>query len=67
MQPIYLVLDAVDEIKARDELLDHFLVLTTSRIYVLVISRKLPHIQKMITASQLEITGSTKDLKTYIY
>ncbi|KAJ5788731.1 ankyrin repeat-containing protein [Penicillium paradoxum] len=67
VQPIYLVIDAVDEIKLPGEILDHCLALATSGIYVLVTSRKLPHIQKkMITASQLEITGSTHDLKTYI-
>lgn len=67
VQPIYLVLDAVDEVKVPGELLDHCLDLATSGIHVLVTSRNLPHIQKkMITASQLEITGSTKDLKTYI-
>jgi hypothetical protein len=67
VQPIYLVLDAVDEMKNPNELLGCCLDLTKSGIQVLVTSRNLRFIQKkMTTASELEITGSTKDLKLYI-
>ncbi|KAJ5709645.1 hypothetical protein N7493_009936 [Penicillium malachiteum] len=66
-QPIYLVLDGVDEMKDPTKLLNCCLELAESGIQVLVTSRKLPHIEKkMKTATQLEIAGSTDDMKLYI-
>jgi hypothetical protein len=66
-QPIYLVLDAVDEMKDSTTLLNCCLDLAQSGIQVLVTSRKLPHIEKkMSAASQLEISGSADDMKLYI-
>lgn len=67
VQPIYFVLDGIDEMKCPNELLDCCLGLAKFGIQVLVTSRKLPFIQKkMATASQLEISGDEKDLKLYI-
>ncbi|XHF99509.1 hypothetical protein AWENTII_003010 [Aspergillus wentii] len=67
VRSMYMVLDGVDEMKSPNELLACCLDLARSGIQVLVSSRSLPFIQKkMTTASQLEVTGSTNDLKVYI-
>lgn len=66
-QPVYVVLDAIDEMKNPNELLDCCLDLTKAGIQVLITSRNLPFIQKKLaTASQLEVTGNPRDIKLYI-
>ncbi|KAJ5716625.1 ankyrin repeat-containing protein [Penicillium malachiteum] len=67
LQPVYLILDAVDEMKDASELLNHLSKCADSGLHVLVTSRYLPHIQaKMSTATQLEITGDRDDLVLYV-
>lgn len=66
-QQIYLVLDAVDEMKSSDEILKHCVDLSKSGIQVFISSRHIPHIKKnMSTADQLAILGNSRDLKLYI-
>ncbi|KAL5000855.1 ankyrin repeat-containing domain protein [Aspergillus recurvatus] len=66
-KPMYLVLDAVDELRDPAPLLSHITTLVSSGINVLITSRDLPHIRKnMKPATHLEITSNLDDLKVYI-
>lgn len=66
-QKIYLLLDAVDEMKSSDEVLRHCVDLSNFGIQVLISSQNIPHIEKnMSTADQLAILGNSRDLKLYI-
>ncbi|KAE8555567.1 hypothetical protein TMatcc_002826 [Talaromyces marneffei ATCC 18224] len=66
-QPIYLVLDGLDELKTPNELLWHILELVKSDIHILITSRDLPQIRKkMNTAIQLDIEPTESDLRLYV-
>lgn len=67
VQPIYLVVDGLDEFKTSNELLVHILELAESEIHILVTSRDLPQIRKkMGTAIQLGIKPTDSDLRLYV-
>lgn len=67
VQPIYLVLDGLDELKTPNELLGHILQLAESEIHILITSRDLPQIRKkMGTAIQLDIKPTDSDLRLYV-
>ncbi|KAL3454105.1 ankyrin repeat-containing domain protein [Aspergillus insuetus] len=66
-QPIYLVVDALDELRDPTALLSHLMTFASSGINVLVTSRDLPHIRKkMKIATQVEIASDPGDLKVYV-
>ncbi|KAL3490044.1 ankyrin repeat-containing domain protein [Aspergillus germanicus] len=66
-QPIYLVVDALDELRDPTALLSHLLTFASSGINVLVTSRDLPHIRKkMKLATQIKIASDPGDLKVYV-
>lgn len=66
-QQVYLILDALDEIKAQNEFLGHILTLVESGTQVLLTSRDLVSIrQKMNSASQVQIQADKSDLEFYI-
>ncbi|KAL4737141.1 hypothetical protein BDV11DRAFT_161004 [Aspergillus similis] len=65
--PMYLVLDAVDELREPTPLLSNITNLVSSGLNVLIMSRDVPHIRKKMTlATHLEIHSSPSDLKVYI-
>ncbi|KUL83144.1 hypothetical protein ZTR_10995 [Talaromyces verruculosus] len=67
VQPIYLVVDGLDEFKTPNELLVYILELAESEIHILVTSRDLPQIRKkMGTAIQLGINPTDSDLRLYV-
>lgn len=67
VQPIYLVVDGLDELKTPNELLGHILELAKSEIHILVTSRDLPQIRKKLdTAIQLDIKPTDSDLRLYV-
>lgn len=64
---IYLVLDAVDELREPTSLLSHITNLVPSGISLLIMSRDVPHIRKKMTlATHLEVDSDPGDLKVYI-
>ncbi|KAL4971954.1 ankyrin repeat-containing domain protein [Aspergillus desertorum] len=66
-KPMYLVLDAVDELRDPAPLLSHIATLVSSGINVLITSRDVPHIRKKMTlATNLEVESNPDDLKLYI-
>ncbi|KAL4816194.1 ankyrin repeat-containing domain protein [Aspergillus spinulosporus] len=66
-RPMYLVLDAVDELREPTSLLSHITNLVSSGINVLIMSRDVPHIRKKMTlATHFEVDSNPSDLKVYI-
>lgn len=66
-KPMYLILDAVDELKDPIPLLSEIKTLVSAGINVLITSRDLSHIRKnMARARMLEVKSNPKDLKLYI-
>jgi hypothetical protein len=66
-QPIYLVVDALDELRDPTTLLSPLLTFASSGMNVFVTSRDLPHIRKkMKIATQVEIASDPRDLKVYV-
>jgi hypothetical protein len=66
-QPIYLVVDALDELRDPTALLSHLLTFASSGITVFATSRDLPHIRKkMKVATHVEIASDPGDLKVYV-
>ncbi|KAL4784159.1 ankyrin repeat-containing domain protein [Aspergillus varians] len=66
-KPIYLILDAVDEMKDPIPLLSQIKSLVSAGVNVLITSRDLPHIRKNMTlARMLKVRSNPKDLKLYI-
>ncbi|CBF83993.1 hypothetical protein AN2797.2 [Aspergillus nidulans FGSC A4] len=64
---IYLVLDAVDELREPTSFLSHITNLVPSGINLLIMSRDVPHIRKKMTlATHLEVDSNPGDLKVYI-
>lgn len=67
VQPIYMVVDGLDELKSPHELLTHILELAKSKIHILTTSRDLPQIRKkMGSAMLLEIKPTNSDLRLYV-
>ncbi|KAL2815214.1 ankyrin repeat-containing domain protein [Aspergillus cavernicola] len=67
VQPIYLVLDALDELRDPTGILSHILTLVASGINVLLTSRDLPHIRKKVQrATHFQVDSNPGDLKLYI-
>ena len=67
VQPIYMVLDGLDELKTPNELLAQIPELANSEIQILITSRDLPQIRKKIGAAiQLAIRPSDSDLRLYV-
>ncbi|KAL2865966.1 ankyrin repeat-containing domain protein [Aspergillus lucknowensis] len=66
-QPIYLILDALDELRDPIELLIHISTFISAGINVLVTSRDLPHIRKkMRLATHFEVESNPEDLRLYV-
>jgi hypothetical protein len=66
-QSIYLVVDALDELRDPTAILSHLLSFVAAGINVLITSRDLPYIRKkMRLATHVEIASDPGDLKVYV-
>ncbi|KAI9372816.1 ankyrin repeat-containing domain protein [Aspergillus egyptiacus] len=67
VKPIYLVVDALDELRDPIAFISNLQTLISTGVNILVTSRDLPHIRKsMKLAAQFKVTSSPEDLRLYI-
>jgi hypothetical protein len=66
LQPIFLVIDAVDELDKLGTLLAHIQPLVDGMAHILITSREIPEMKKFPNALQIEAKPGSEDIRTYL-